>query len=252
MRLLEIVRGKNTSRSPRDRHRGRPQAISKVRCGRRLPRLRRQPHALGARHEAESAARRRAAAGSRRRADRLRLPDGPVRDERSRGPRHRWRMRQARGARAKSPTPCASGPLRQKTGKGFYPYGGWLAPDRSGGLGALIFRPPCGTSVPAAISPPKRVPPGAVSMTNEGARILEEGIARLRRINVIRCMATASGLPRRPDVLGRHRGPEEDPRPADASSPRRPGDKRHEPAALLNKLADEGGTFASYGTAKAA
>ena len=30
------------------------------------------------------------------------------------------------------------------------------------------------------------------------------------------------------------------------------GDKRHEPAALLNKLADEGGTFANTGAAKAA
>ena len=30
------------------------------------------------------------------------------------------------------------------------------------------------------------------------------------------------------------------------------GDKRHEPAALLNKLADEGGTFADYGKQKAA
>ena len=30
------------------------------------------------------------------------------------------------------------------------------------------------------------------------------------------------------------------------------GDKRHEPAALLNKLADEGGTFAGYAAAKAA
>jgi hypothetical protein len=30
------------------------------------------------------------------------------------------------------------------------------------------------------------------------------------------------------------------------------GEKAHEPAALLNKLADEGGTFESYGKAKAA
>jgi hypothetical protein len=30
------------------------------------------------------------------------------------------------------------------------------------------------------------------------------------------------------------------------------GDKRHEPAALLDKLADEGGTFAGYATVKAA
>jgi 3-hydroxyacyl-CoA dehydrogenase len=30
------------------------------------------------------------------------------------------------------------------------------------------------------------------------------------------------------------------------------GDKRHEPAALLNKLADEGATFAHHGAAKAA
>jgi 3-hydroxyacyl-CoA dehydrogenase len=30
------------------------------------------------------------------------------------------------------------------------------------------------------------------------------------------------------------------------------GDERHEPAALLNKLADEGGTFAGYAAAKAA
>ena len=30
------------------------------------------------------------------------------------------------------------------------------------------------------------------------------------------------------------------------------GDKRHEPAALLNQLADEGGTFAGYATVKTA
>ena len=82
----------------RDRDGGRAQDQQGAGGGRRLPRLRRQPHAVGARHRGgETAARRRAAAGRRRRAHRVRLPDGAVRDERPR--RHRRRLALAQGAR---------------------------------------------------------------------------------------------------------------------------------------------------------
>ena len=58
--------------------------------GRRLRRLRRQPHAGAARQAGGKAAvRRRAAAAGRRRRHQIRHADGPVRDGRSRRPRHR-------------------------------------------------------------------------------------------------------------------------------------------------------------------
>ena len=121
MKLLEIVRGKDTApdvlATAMAVGQGDPQGAG---GGRRVPRLRRQPHAVRARHRGrEAAARRRAAAGRRRRAHRVRLPDGPVRDERSR--RHRRRLALAQGARrARRDRGLArrAGPLRPEDRQG--------------------------------------------------------------------------------------------------------------------------------------
>ena len=99
MRLLEVVRGAATTPDvlataiePRTQDR---QGAGRGRC---VPRLRRQSYAAAAHGRGRAAAAgRRVAAGCRRRADRLRLPDGTVRDERSRRPRHF--LAHAQGAR---------------------------------------------------------------------------------------------------------------------------------------------------------
>ena len=90
-------------------------------------------------------------------------------------------------------------------------------------------------------------------MINEGARILEEGIAtRPGDIDVVWLYgygfpAWRGGAMHWADTVGLKKIRDRLRQLAKDS-----GDKRHEPAALLNKLADEGGTFAGYGTAKAA
>ncbi len=114
MKLLEIVRAEKTSKEviatcdeARQDHR------QNRRPGRGLPGLRRQPHARAARPRgAEDGARRRDAVGRRSRALRFRLPDGTVRDERSRRPRHRlgegevaWRDHPRRALRDGPPRP---------------------------------------------------------------------------------------------------------------------------------------------------
>ena len=89
-------RGDRT-RDARNRDRGRPQARQDPGGGRRVPRLRRQPHAAGALGRGRAAAARgRAAAGYRRRAHRLRLSDGAVRHGRHGGAR--CRLAHAQGA----------------------------------------------------------------------------------------------------------------------------------------------------------
>ena len=78
-----------------DRGRGRAQDRQGAGRGRRLRRLRRQPHAGPARQAVrEAAVRRRAAAAGRRRRDQVRHADGAVRDGRPRRPRHRLALAQ--------------------------------------------------------------------------------------------------------------------------------------------------------------
>ena len=90
-------------------------------------------------------------------------------------------------------------------------------------------------------------------MVNEGARILEEGIAtRSGDIDVVWLYgygfpAWRGGPMHWADTVGLAKIRDRLKRLAVDS-----GDKRHEPAALLNKLADEGGTFDGFAAAKAA
>ena len=90
-------------------------------------------------------------------------------------------------------------------------------------------------------------------MVNEGARILEEGIAtRPGDIDVVWLYgygfpAWRGGPMHWADTVGLKKI-----RDRLRELAKETGDKRHEPAALLNKLADEGGTFAGHAAAKAA
>ena len=156
-----------------------------------------------------------------------------------------WRIAQgARRARRDRRLAGEQGRFGQKTGKGFYLYEGRSRAARSGGRGAdrrCLER--LGVER-RNVSKEEIVERLIFPMINEGARILEEGIApragRHRRGLGLRLRLP--GLARRPDVLGRHGRPEENPRPA--ARARRNRRQAAEPAALLNKLADEGGTFA--------
>ena len=84
-------------------------------------------------------------------------------------------------------------------------------------------------------------------MVNEGARILEEGIAtRPGDIDVVWLYgygfpAWRGGPMHWADTVGLKKI-----RDRLRELAKETGDKRHEPAALLNKLADEGGTFAGH------
>ena len=96
MKLCEIVRAeKDRAGCAGHRGGGRAQDRQGAGGGRRLRRLRRQPHAGAARQAGrEAAVRRRAAAAGRRRRHQVRHADGPVRDGRSRRPRHRLALAQ--------------------------------------------------------------------------------------------------------------------------------------------------------------
>ena len=181
MRLLEIVRGEKTSKTcARHRRRARPQDRQGRRHGRRLPRLRRQPDAGRAPARGGQAhPRRRDALGGRPGADRFRHADGAVRHERPRRPRHRLVGRDVE-ARQRPRYPVRGGPAR--------------AEDRRG---LLRLRRRRATPSPrpmsrrsSAPSPPRRGSRSARSRTqeilerciypmiNEGAKILEEGKAQ--------------------------------------------------------------------------
>jgi 3-hydroxyacyl-CoA dehydrogenase len=161
-----------------------------------------------------------------------------------------WRMRKAQGLRAEiADALCEQGRFGQKTSKGFYLYepgsrAGRPDPDveqlivaTSKRLG--IRRRP--------IEPSEIIERLIFPMINEGARILEEGIAlRPGDIDVIwiygygfpiwrggpMYYADQTGLATIRDRL--------------AELAKQTGDKRHEPAALLAKLAAEGASFGAW------
>ncbi|MBZ0141439.1 MAG: enoyl-CoA hydratase/isomerase family protein [Pseudorhodoplanes sp.] len=160
-----------------------------------------------------------------------------------------WRMRKAQGARAEiADQLCEAGRFGQKTQKGFYLYeAGSRTPRPDPAVEALIVA----TSKRLGVSrrPFERqeiVKRLVFPMINEGARILDEGIAlRAGDIDVIwihgygfpvwrggpMFYADTIGLPYVRDRL--------------AAFARQTGDPRHEPAALLTRLASEGGGFGS-------
>jgi len=180
------------------------------------------------------------------------LPMGPFQMGDLAGLDVSWRMRKAQGLRAEiADTLCEAGRFGQKTGKGFYIYEGGsrtaipdpevekMIVDASRRLG--VARRPIGKEeiVERLIFP----------MINEGARILEEGIAlRPGDIDVIYVYgygwpvwrggpmfyADQIGLPYIRDRL--------------AEFAKATGNKSLEPAPLLVRLAAEGKGFGSIGT----
>ncbi len=120
-----------------------------------------------------------------------------------------WRMRKAQGARAEiADQLCESGRFGQKTGKGFYIYeSGSRTPQPDPEVEALIVATSKRLGVTRKPIDRKTIVERLIfPMINEGARILEEGIAlavrRYRRDLDLRLRLSA--LARRPDVLCRH------------------------------------------------
>jgi 3-hydroxyacyl-CoA dehydrogenase len=160
-----------------------------------------------------------------------------------------WRMRKAQGARAEiADQLCESGRFGQKTGKGFYIYeSGSRTPQPDPEVEALIVATAKRLGVTRKPIDRKTIVERLIfPMVNEGARILEEGVAsRSGDIDVIwingygfplwrggpMFYADTVGLPYVRDRL--------------REFAMVTGDKRHEPAPLLDQLAAEGRSFGS-------
>jgi len=167
-----------------------------------------------------------------------------------------WRIRKARGVKAEITDPlCEAGRFGQKTGKGYYIYqAGSRTPTPDPEVEQIIVAASKRLGIERhKISREEIVERMIYPMINEGARILAEGIAyRPSDIDVIwiygygwpvwrggpMFYADLVGLPHIRDRL--------------ALYAKRSGDKSLEPAPLLAKLAAEGRGFASVGAAAGA
>ena len=166
-----------------------------------------------------------------------------------------WRMRKAQGARAEiADQPCEQGRFGQKTGKGFYLYSeGSRTPVPDPAVEQLILATSQRLGISRRPLDRKEILERLVfPMINEGARILEEGIAqRASDIDVIwvygygfpasrggpMFYADQIGLPYIRDRL--------------TEFARQTGDAKHKPAPLLARLAAAGDGFASLGKTSA-
>ncbi|WP_426958371.1 3-hydroxyacyl-CoA dehydrogenase NAD-binding domain-containing protein [Muricoccus radiodurans] len=166
-----------------------------------------------------------------------------------------WRIRKAQGKRAPiADALCEAGRLGQKTGKGYYDYSGAArsgVPDPE--VRALIERVSAEQGITRrAIGQEEITERLLLPMINEGARILEEGIAaRPGDIDVVwlygyNWPATTGGPMFYADTIGLPRIVERLERFAAQS-----GDETLQPAPLLRRLAAEGRGFSSL-EAKAA
>ncbi len=165
-----------------------------------------------------------------------------------------WRIRQGRGTKAPiTDAICEAGRFGQKTGAGYYKYDG-RTPRPDPAVDAIIA-----AAQRAAGVNPRTVPRDEIfermfyPMINEGARILEEGIAtRASDIDVI--WIYGYGWPAwtgGPMHYADHAGLRHIASRLDVYA-EQTGDASLRPAALLQRLADRGEGFAGYARAVAA
>ena len=138
-----------------------------------------------------------------------------------------WRSRKDRGIKSEiADALCEAGRFGQKTGKGYYKYeGGSRAPLPDPDVEKLIDETLTRLGRKRrVVSDDEILERMMYPMINEGAKILDEGIAaraeRHRRGLALRLWL--ADLSRRPDVLGRQRRPEAHRRSSLLSTPRRP------------------------------
>jgi 3-hydroxyacyl-CoA dehydrogenase len=158
-----------------------------------------------------------------------------------------WRMRKAQGVHAEiADSLCEAGRFGQKTGKGFYLYeAGSRSPRPDPKVEALIVGASARLGVKRrSIGREEIIERLIYPMINEGARILEEGIA-LHSGDIDVIWIHGYGFPiwrggpmHYADTVGLSRI-----RDRLARLARESGDARHEPSALLNRLANENGSF---------
>jgi 3-hydroxyacyl-CoA dehydrogenase len=158
-----------------------------------------------------------------------------------------WRMRKAQSVRAEiADSLCEAGRFGQKTGKGFYLYeAGSRSPRPDPKVEALIVGASAQLGVKRrSIGREEIIERLIYPMINEGARILEEGIA-LHSGDIDVIWIHGYGFPiwrggpmHYADTVGLSRI-----RDRLARLARESGDARHEPSALLNRLANENGSF---------
>jgi 3-hydroxyacyl-CoA dehydrogenase len=166
-----------------------------------------------------------------------------------------WRVRRASGRRAAiADALCEAGHFGQKTGRGYYRYEDGRTPLPDSEVERLILETSSRLGIERRkISKEEIVERMIFPMINEGARILEEGIAtRPGDIDVIWVYgygwpAWRGGPMFYADTVGLAKV-----RDRLAEYARRSGDKALEPAPLLERLAGEGRGFGSLGAAKAA
>jgi 3-hydroxyacyl-CoA dehydrogenase len=161
-----------------------------------------------------------------------------------------WRNRKGRGVRAEiADTICEAGRFGQKTSKGYYRYEeGRRAPVRDPEVEAIIVNASKKLGITRRpISEDEILGRMVFPMINEGARILEEGMAaRSSDIDIVWIngygFPIAKGGPMHwADTVGLAKIHD-----ALTGFPKMSGDKTLEPAPLLVKLAAEGKTFASF------
>ena len=158
-----------------------------------------------------------------------------------------WRMRKAQGVRAEiADSLCEAGRFGQKTGKGFYLYeAGSRSPRPDPEVEALIVGASARLGVKRRLIGREEIIERLIyPMINEGARILEEGIA-LHSGDIDVIWIHGYGFPiwrggpmHYADTVGLFGI-----RDRLARLARESGDARHEPSALLNRLANENGSF---------
>lgn len=176
------------------------------------------------------------------------LPMGPFAMSDLAGLDINWRMRRARGETSEiADRLCEAGRFGQKTGRGYYLYEeGSRTPRPDPEVAAMIEDASRRHGIERReIGPDEIVERLILPMINEGARILEEGIAqRSSDIDVV--WAYGYGWPAwrgGPMYYGDQLGAGHL-RDRLSALAERSGDKRHAPASLIERLASEGGRFA--------